>query len=138
PSSRIATVTILLGVPLITTRTGIAPPIAASAGIFTLICHNPIYPGISPENCTSPRLLLPPLLPITTHIEGWLFWQVLASDVDTATVCANGDNGAGVPSGTDGLTCPCPVPYRVINVPLGAGFDALFNVLSWLYAAAAP
>src|SRR5260370_31388590 len=51
---------------------------------------------------------------------------------------ANGDDGAGVPSGTDGLTCPWPVPYSTITDPLAAGLDALFRVLSWLYAAAPP
>src|SRR5262249_49779308 len=95
---RIATVTTLLGAPLITTRT-CTFPVGASCGIFTLICHSPIYPRVNPVNCTSPNVPA-----ICTHIEGWLFWHERASEVGTATVTANGGPEAGVPSGTAGLT----------------------------------
>src|SRR5262245_2834462 len=63
---RTATVTVLLGVPLITTRICTLP--VRPCGTTTLICHSPIYPGASPEYFTSPKAL-----PIATHIEGWLF-----------------------------------------------------------------
>src|ERR1039457_6313816 len=102
---RTATVTVLLGVPLITIRSGTLPA-ANPVGRTTLICHNPMNPGASPEYFTSPK----PLLPMATHIEGWLFKHVVPLVVGTATVLESGEPDAAVPSVTAGLTCPCPVP----------------------------
>ena len=92
---RTAIVTVLLGVPLINTRACTAPGVTP-AGITTLICHKPIYPGARPEYFTSPKRLPPS----ATHIEGWLLRQVDPFEVGTATVFASGDEGAAVPSGT--------------------------------------
>src|ERR1035438_5954045 len=102
---RTATVTVLLGVPSITTRSDTLPALSP-VGSTTLICHNPMNPGASPEYFTSPK----PLLPIATHIEGWLFKHVVPLVVGTATVLESGEPDAAVPSVTAGLTCPCPVP----------------------------
>ena len=49
PAYRTAIVTLLLGVPLITTRTDTALPGVTPCGILTLICHRPTYPGARPE-----------------------------------------------------------------------------------------
>ena len=101
---RTATVTELLGAPLIKTRTPTLPA-AVPAGIFTLICHRPIYPGAKPEYWTSPNAA-----PMATHMEGCEVTHVVPFDVGIATVVASGLEGAAVPSNTGGLTCPCPVP----------------------------
>jgi len=83
---RTATVTVLLGVALITTRTGTALPGAVPWGIFTLINHNPTDPALRPENWTAPNVLLP----MATHMEGCEVTQAVPSAVGTATVVGPG------------------------------------------------
>src|SRR5262245_48624173 len=57
--------------------------------------------------------------------------QACKSVVGTAIVLMLASDGA-VPSATDGLTGPCPVPNILIELPLAAAFVALFGVPSWL------
>src|SRR5512140_3844407 len=64
--------------------------------------------------------------------------QVAASAVGTATVPAGGSDGAAVPSGTCGLTGPCPVPRMRVLPPFKAGLVVLLTELSWFITEKGP
>src|SRR3712207_6345402 len=80
----------------------------------------------------------PNTAPIATQIDGWLTRQGFPSEVGTATVVEKGCEGAIIPSPTGGLTCPWPVPNRVIVEPFAAGFAGPLGRPSWFRIAPAP